>query len=129
MVTEPKQFLRVWGLSEIKFWWKKNNMHIAQTLSLLSFSMAIILHCLSTWDLQIRCHCSYSVYCTSKLSIVSTVWCNQMGTVFAEMSSWTALAWYTVMKTAFKTKSMISESFEIFFMKILNFSSYYRKCL
>ena len=34
-----------------------------------------------------------------------------MGIVFAEMSSWTALAWYIVMKTAFKTKSMKSESF------------------
>ena len=33
----------------------------------------------------------------------STVWCNQTGTVFTEMSSWTALTWYTVMKTAFKT--------------------------
>ena len=34
-----------------------------------------------------------------------------MGTVVAEMSSWTALARYTVMKTAFKTKSVKRESF------------------
>ena len=31
---------------------------------------------------------------------VDTVWCNQIGIVFAEMSSWTALTWYTAMKTA-----------------------------
>ena len=41
-----------------------------------------------------------------------------MGTVFAEMSFWTGLAWHTVMKTVFKTKIMKSESFGIFFMKI-----------
>ena len=46
-----------------------------------------------------------------------------MGTVFAEMSSWTDIAWYTVMKTVFKTKSMKSESFVIFIMKILNLKS------
>ena len=28
------------------------------------------------------------------------------GNSFAEMSSWTALTWYTVMKTAFKPKNM-----------------------
>ena len=43
-----------------------------------------------------------------------------MGTVFAEMSSWTALTCYKVMKSAFKTKNMQSESFVIFIMKILN---------
>ena len=32
-----------------------------------------------------------------------------------------SLAWYTVMKTAFKTKSMKSESLGIFIMKILDF--------
>ena len=30
---------------------------------------------------------------------------HQMGTDFPEMSSWTALTWYTVIKTAFKTKN------------------------
>ena len=44
-----------------------------------------------------------------------------MGTVFPEMSSWTGLAWSTVMKTAFKTKDMKSESVGIFIMKILDF--------
>ena len=29
---------------------------------------------------------------------------HQIETDFAEMSSWTALSWYTVMKTAFKTQ-------------------------
>ena len=29
-----------------------------------------------------------------------------MGTVFEEMSSWTALTWYLGMKTAYKTKYM-----------------------
>ena len=40
-----------------------------------------------------------------------------MGTVFAEMSSWIALTWYTVMKTAFNTKNMKSESYGIFIVK------------
>ena len=43
-----------------------------------------------------------------------TVWCNQMGTGFAQMSSWPALTWYTVIKTAFKTKNRKRESFCIF---------------
>ena len=38
---------------------------------------------------------------------------------FAEMSSWTALAWYTVMKTAFVTKSMKNESFGFSIVTIL----------
>ena len=42
-----------------------------------------------------------------------------MGTLFAEMSSWMALTWYTVMKTAFKTNYMESESVGIFIIKIL----------
>ena len=46
-----------------------------------------------------------------------------MGTVFAEMSSWAALTWYTVMKTGFKTKNMKSESFGIFIIKIVDFKS------
>ena len=58
-----------------------------------------------------------------------TVWCNQMGTVFAEISSWTALKWYTVMKTEFKTKNMKTESFGIFITKILNFKSDWRICI
>ena len=52
-----------------------------------------------------------------------------MGTVFEKMSSWTALAWYRVMKIAFKAKNMKSESFRIFIMKILNFKSDCRICL
>ena len=43
-----------------------------------------------------------------------------MGTVIEEISSWTALTWYTVMKTEFKTKNIKSESFGIFIKKILN---------
>ena len=35
------------------------------------------------------------------------------GIVFAKMSSWTDLTWYTGMKTAFKTKIMKNESFGI----------------
>ena len=44
-----------------------------------------------------------------------------MGTVFADMSSWTALTWYTVMTTASKTKNMKSESFGIFTIKFFEF--------
>ena len=44
-----------------------------------------------------------------------------MGTVFAEKSSWTALAWYSVMKTAFKTKNMKSEYFWDLYHKDFNF--------
>ena len=43
-----------------------------------------------------------------------------MGIVFTEMSSLIALPWYTVMKTAFRTKNMKNESFGIL-MKILEF--------
>ena len=57
---------------------------------------------------------------------VTSVWCNQMETVLAEMSSWTTLTWYTVMKTAFKTQNMKSELFGIFNMKILNFNNDWR---
>ena len=35
-----------------------------------------------------------------------------------EMSSWTALTWIIVMKTAFKTKKYASKSFGIFIMEI-----------
>ena len=46
-----------------------------------------------------------------------------MGAVFAEMSSWAALTWYTEMETACKTKNMKSESVSIFIIKFLNFKS------
>ena len=52
-----------------------------------------------------------------------------MGKYFAEMSSRTALAWYTVMNLAFRTKSMKRDSFGTFIMKILNFKSDCRKCM
>ena len=35
---------------------------------------------------------------------VRTLCCNQMGTIFEEMSSWTAFTWYLGMKTTFYTK-------------------------
>ena len=44
-------------------------------------------------------------------------------TVFAEMSSWTVLTLFTVMKTAFKTNNMKREFFGIFMMKISKFKS------
>ena len=50
-----------------------------------------------------------------------------MGKVFTEMSPWTAFTCYTVMKKAFKTKNIKSESFENFMMKILNFRSDLKK--
>ena len=43
--------------------------------------------------------------CQSKRNTY-TVWCNQMETVFAQMSSWTALTWHLRLKTAFYTKFM-----------------------
>ena len=52
-----------------------------------------------------------------------------MRTVFAGMSSWTALTWYKVTKTTFKTKNVKSKSFWMFFMKILNFESDRKICL
>ena len=64
-------------------------------------------------------------FATSPLTL--TVWCNQMGTICAEMLSWTALTWYTVLKTEFKTKNMKNESFGSFIMKI--FKSDGRKCM
>ena len=44
-------------------------------------------------------------------------------TIFAEMSSWTAVTWQTVMKTAFETKNMKRKYFGIFIMIILNLES------
>ena len=43
------------------------------------------------------------------------------------MSSRTALAWYKVMKTAFKTKNKKSDFFIIFTMKFLDFKSDLKK--
>ena len=58
-----------------------------------------------------------------------TVWCNQMGIVFAEMSSRAALTGYTVLKTAFKNINMKTISFGIFIIKILYFVSARRMCI
>ena len=44
-----------------------------------------------------------------------------METIFAEMSSSTALTWCTVIKTEFYTKHIKSEYFGIFIMKMLDF--------
>ena len=44
-----------------------------------------------------------------------------METVFVEMSSWTALTWNIVTKTAFKTKNVKSKYLGYFIIKILNF--------
>ena len=49
----------------------------------------------------------------------STVWCNQMGTNFAEISSWTALTRHLGLKTAFYTKYMKSKHIRIFIIKFL----------
>ena len=46
-----------------------------------------------------------------------------MGTVFADMSSSTALTGRTGMKASFKTKNMTSKYFGNFIIKILNFKS------
>ena len=52
-----------------------------------------------------------------------------METVFAEMSSWTALTWHKMTWTGIKAKNMKSEYFRIFPMKILNFESDRKICL
>ena len=50
-------------------------------------------------------------------SVCTTVWCNQMGSVFAEMSSWTALTRHLGMKTAFYTKYIkVIKFFKIFIL-------------
>ena len=36
-----------------------------------------------------------------------TVWCNQMGTVFEEMSSWAALIWHLGIKTTFLKRKFV----------------------
>ena len=51
-----------------------------------------------------------------------------MGTVFAEMSSWTALSCDSGIKTTSKAKNMRSKHFEIFIMEILNLKSDRIKC-
>ena len=43
--------------------------------------------------------------------IVHTASCNQVGTVFAEMSSWTAVTRHLRMKTKFQAKSIKSKMF------------------
>ena len=48
---------------------------------------------------------------------------SEMGTVFVEISSWTALTWYTVMKTVFMTKNRKRGSLGIFIMNISYFKS------
>ena len=44
------------------------------------------------------------------------------------MSSWTALTWYTAIKTAFKAQDMESEYFGILIEKDFIFKRDYRKC-
>ena len=46
-----------------------------------------------------------------------------MGTVFAAMSTWTALTWHTVIKPEFKNKNVTSKTYGIFNMKIIYFKS------
>ena len=100
-------------------------------------TLYLYLYYIKTWKISISCnktldnpvigyilYCTTVHICTAADSNADTVWCNQIGTVFAELSSWTALEWYTVMKTAFKTKNTKRESKKIFFsIKVLNFKS------
>ena len=69
--------------------------------------------------LQIILEVTFSVH-PSVVALNIYVQCDAIRWEQMEMSSWKAIKWYTVMKTAFKTKSMKSESF---IMKILNFKS------
>ena len=50
-----------------------------------------------------------------------TVWSNQIGTYFAEMSSWTALTRHLGTKTTFKTKYMKIKCFRTFIIMIFIF--------
>ena len=75
--------------------------------------------------LQKNLEVTFSVH----LSVVALdiyVQCDAIRWEQVDMSSWKAIKWYTVMKTAFRTKSMKSESF---IMKILNFKSDRRICV
>ena len=65
----------------------------------------------------------------SSFQSLFTVWCNQMGTVFSEMSSWAALQLYKMSNTTFQTKNMKSESFGILTIKVLNFESDLKICI
>ena len=58
-----------------------------------------------------------------------TVWCNQIGDDFVDMSSWIALIWNIGTKTSFKTKFIRSKNSRIFTMEILFLKSYSRKCI
>ena len=64
---------------------------------------------------SLRISYEYAI-CRNYCASLTTVWCNQMGTVFAEMSSRTALTWYKVMKIAFKTKIMRSDFFLVYLL-------------
>ena len=57
-----------------------------------------------------------------------SVLCNQMGTVFTEMSSWTALTRYLRMKTT-SDQIFRSQYVRIVIMKILDFKSDGAKCI
>ena len=59
----------------------------------------------------------------------NTVSCNQMGSILAEKSSWTALTRHIGKRTAFCTKNMKSKHIGIFIMKILNSKSDGGKCI
>ena len=61
-----------------------------------------------------------------------TVWCNQMGTGFSEMSSRAALTYNLGMKNAFEAINIKSKYFGNLIMKILNFQSlefFWGKCI
>ena len=51
------------------------------------------------------------------MQFLVTVWCNQIGTVFAEMSSWTDITWHLMEKTIFQT-IMESKNVRTFIMII-----------
>ena len=78
---------------------------------------------LSSWILHhAKTRCTWTKY-------VFTVWCNQMGTVFAEMSSLKALTRHIKMMTTFYTKNMNNKYVRICIIIIFILYNIIRKCI
>ena len=76
----------------------------------------------------------YCKYYTTNMYLwfILTVWCNQMGTVFTEMSSWTALICHTVMRKYFREKVWKANIFgsflwRFYILKVIEENAYLKK--
>ena len=67
--------------------------------------------------------CNHNAYRKDPYSLIDTVLCDQIGTVFVAMQSWTALTWNPKMKAKFQNKYLKSKYVPCTCRVLLYFSS------